>query len=186
MFELALHGCIMFFMGCFSLMQGIGAPFGSARRNRSGALSVLVLVVFCFCCSESNAIHDGWLSECHAGSGGSLWAYDRGPSWWRGECFANGGPVAGGGDGPGANWRERGSISGFLGEVLFRHPDREVPSPTDSENWGHWRPIAADPVELGDSDVPRITPVDTTQPPSIPGQHLTALRCMRKLEANRL
>ena len=73
--ELALRGCIMFFMGCFSLMQGIGAPFGSARRNRSGALSVLVLVAFCFCCSESNTIHDGWLSECHAGSGGgSLWA----------------------------------------------------------------------------------------------------------------
>ena len=49
------------------------------------------------------------------------------------------------------------------------------PSPTDSENWGHWCPIAADPVDIGDSDVPRITPVDTTQPPSIPGQRLTAL-----------
>ena len=51
----------------------------------------------------------------------------------------------------------------------------QEPSPTDSENWGHWRPIAADPVDIGDSDVPRITPVDTTQPPSIPGQRLTAL-----------
>ena len=174
--ELALRGCIVFFMGCFSLMQGIGALFGSARRNRSGALSVLVLVAFCFCCSKSNTIHDGWLSECHAGSGGgSLWAYGRGPSWWRGECFANGWPVAGGGDGPGANWRERGSISGFLGGSSFPSSGSGGAFASDSENWGHWRPIAADPVELGDSDVPRITPVDTTQPPPIPGQHLTAL-----------
>ena len=30
------------------------------------------------------------------------------------------------------------SAAASSGEVLFRHPDREVPSPTDSETWGPW------------------------------------------------
>ena len=66
------------------------------------------------------------------------------------------------------------------GEVLFRPPDREVASPTDSEAWGHWRPIA-----IGDTDVPRITPVDPKQPPPLPGQRLTALHHALLLDMRR-